>query len=809
MKSTKLNTGNVQLCYHCGDRCKTGNTRIEDKYFCCDGCKTVYEILQQNELCNYYNIQEHPGFSLKDRISSNRFEFLDDKKLADSLLSFKSDSLHISQFYVPKIHCSSCIWLLENMHRLNQGVISSQVDFIKKEVVVHFNPEKIKMREVAVLMSKIGYEPEFNMQQAGGSKQITYNRRLLYKIGVAGFCFGNVMLLSFPEYLSNESGIAEKEFVKLFGILNISLAMPVLFYSASDYFINSFISLKQKYFTIDIPIALGLAAIAARSLYDILSGTGPGYFDSLTGLVFFMMIGKYLQDATYNTLSFDRTYKSYFPFSVRIKKGDKNELRKVSEIRVGDKLVLNANEIVPCDSYLLSEKAFIDYSFVTGESEPVEIHCGEIIYAGGRLKGKSIDIESCKPVSQSYLTQLWNNEAFTKPQEEQGYSRLANNISKYFTVVILLIASVALVYWYAVGEVRTATHAFTSVLIIACPCALAITVPFVWGNLMRLLGTDGFYAKHSKVMEAISVCNTIVLDKTGTLTINEPEVVDFIGEVLSNEDIILISTASKQSIHPLSRAIYNQYADAAIGRIDSIQELAGKGIEAIINHQQVIIGSASYIFNADEQTVSDHQTQVHVSIDGSYRGYFILEQQVRQAADDVLPQLNKRYNVFILSGDKNGTGKAFEPYVKSENILLNQTPQSKLNFIKKLQTENHKVIMVGDGLNDAGSLKQANVGIAITDDLLQFTPGSDIIMSASTLSKFDRVLSYAQFGRKLIYGIFTYSLIYNIIGMYFAVQGLLSPLIAAILMPISSLSVIAFSYIGSWMKAKLMLRERI
>lgn len=806
MKKNQSGTSTKLTCYHCGETCPTGNMKIDDKFFCCEGCKTVYEILQESELCNYYNIQQHPGFSQKDKIYGNRFEFLDDTRLSASLLSFKSEQLNIVQFYVPKIHCSSCIWLLENMQRLHAGIISSQVDFIRKEVNVHYHPGKISLREIAVLMSKIGYEPEFNMQQTGAAKQITYNRKLLYKIGVAGFCFGNVMLLSFPEYLSSGSGIDEKEFVTLFGILNISLSLPVLFYSASDYFINSYKSLKQKYFTIDIPIALGLAAIALRSLYDIISGSGPGYFDSLTGLVFFMMIGKYLQDATYHTLSFDRTYKSYFPFSVRIKKGRQTELKKVAEIRSGDKLIIHANEIIPCDAYLLSDNAHIDYSFVTGESEPVELKCGEMIYAGGRLKGKSAEIEASKAVSQSYLTQLWNNEAFTKAQEEQGYSKLANTISKYFTVVILLIASFSLIYWYALGEIRTATHAFTSVLIIACPCALAITVPFVWGNIMRLLSEDGFYAKHSKVMEALSVCDTIVLDKTGTLTINQPRIQDYKGKELHNDDLVLISSAAKQSIHPLSRALYQEYADAATGDVQEYEEIAGRGIRAVINHKEVLIGSAAFLFNSDEQHVNEGNTQVHIQIGGDYKGYFILEQHLRPSVDYLLPALKRNYDIYILSGDKEHTAKAFESFVKPENIHLNQTPQSKLNFIKSLQDKQHKVIMVGDGLNDAGSLKQADVGIAMTDDLLQFTPGSDIIMNASTLSRFNKILDYAHFGRKLIYAIFTYSLLYNIIGMYFAVQGQLSPLIAAILMPISSLSVIGLSYIGTWLKAQWSVR---
>jgi Cu+-exporting ATPase len=318
---------------------------------------------------------------------------------------------------------------------------------------------------------------------------------------------------------------------------------------------------------------------------------------------------------------------------------------------------------------------------------------------------------------------------------------------------------------------------------------------------MRLLSADGFYAKHSKVLETLSVCDTIVLDKTGTLTINQPRIQSFVGKPLSNEEIILISTATKQSIHPLSRAIYNEFADAAIGEVQAFEEIAGKGIQASINQKEILLGSASFIFNTDSGNETNGQTQVHLNIDGDYKGYFILEQHLRPAIPFLLPALKHKYHIYILSGDKLNTAAAFENFIHPDHIYLNQTPESKLNFIKDLQAKHHKVIMVGDGLNDAGSLKQADVGIAMTDDLLQFTPGSDIIMNAATLSRFNKILEYVRFGRKLIYGIFTYSLLYNIIGMFFAVQGQLSPLIAAILMPISSLSVIGISYVGSWMKA--------
>lgn len=792
-------------CFHCGDPC-VSIIRSDDKVFCCDGCKAVYEILNSNELCDYYTLTNHPGFTAKEKNAKARFDFLDQPDIADKLLTFKSDALNVVQFYVPKIHCASCIWLLENLQKLVDGVIDSRVDFGNKEVTVQFDPSKTHLRAVAEMMDRIGYEPEFNLQMLEKKARSTYNRTILYKIGLVGFCFGNIMLLSFPEYLAGRGGI-DPLLSKAFNYLTIVLALPVLFYGASEYFANTWKALRSKQFTIDMPIAIGLLAMTFRSLVNIIGETGPGYFDSLSGLVFFLLLGRYLQDATYFRLSFDRTFKSYFPLSVRVKRGDAFDAIPVSDVAKGDKLLLNPGELLPCDGYLLSTNASLDYSFVTGEAEPIHKNIGELVYAGGRLRSAQATMEVAKPVSQSYLTQLWNNQAFGK-QTHATYSDLANKLSKWFTYFILTASAGVWAYWhFVVGDASMAVFTFTTVLIVACPCALAMTVPFVWGNAMRRMSKSGFYCKHTSVLETLTKCDTVVFDKTGTLTLNAPRVIEYIGPQLTETDKLAIASLAAHSLHPMSRAVSRHFdVNTNLPEVNGLVEKPGLGVEGYVNGVLYRIGSEKFTNSNPvvKQSEDDEpRSIVFVQIDNQPVGRFELTTDLREGMRRLLAHLRHRdIDIHLLSGDTGGDAARFKHAFGNHRLHYHQSPESKLHFIKQLQDKGKTVMMVGDGLNDAGSLKQADVGIAVTDDVHVFTPASDVIIKGNQLRNLHKFISYSKFGQRLIVGIFWYSIMYNMVGLVLGAQGLFSPMIAAIIMPMSSLSVIGATYIGTWLKAK-------
>lgn len=785
-------------CFHCGDDCKDASISVDDKYFCCAGCKTVYEILNQNQLCTYYNFQQSPGISPKN-VSAKKYDYLDDLETIDKLIEFKDDKISKVTFYIPQMHCSSCIWLLENLYKLNPNIPHSSVNFMRKELSVKFLSNEISLKEIVILLANIGYEPQINLQSISREEIKKSNKSLYYKIGVAGFCFGNIMLLSFPEYLSLD--FSETFLRKFFGYLNLILSIPVFLFSASDYFISAYKGLRKKIINIDVPISLGIIVLFFRSAYEVVIMNSAGYFDSLAGLVFFLLIGKVLQEKTYEALNFERDYKAYFPLAVTIKQNEIEKSIPVSNLMIGNRILIRQNEIVPADSILINGDGLIDYSFVTGESHPVHKVSGEMVYAGGRQKGGAIELEVIKGVSQSYLTQLWNNDTFKK-EDESEFTNFSNAISKYFTIIILAIAFISAAAWYT-SNTSIAINVFTAVLIVACPCALALSTPFTLGNAMRILGRNKFYLKNSAVVEKMAKINTLVFDKTGTITESGKSDIIFSGIVLNSEQQKIIKSLVRNSTHPISKKLFDSLDILDFYPVTKYNEESGKGIEGIVYGHLVKIGSAEYVGANKSNFNNDNlKTKTYISIDNEVLGAFIVSNSYRQGIDFVIKELNKQFDLYLLSGDNPGEKENLLKIFNDEcQLYFNQSPEDKLNFIKKLQSENKKVMMIGDGLNDAGALSQSDVGISVTEDITNFTPACDAIIDSEKINLFPEYLKLSNASLKVIYLNFGISFIYNVVGLSFAVQGLLSPLIAAVLMPLSSISVVfvatfATNYLG-------------
>ena len=795
----KKKTNKKIICFHCGDLCREDHVVFEEKDFCCNGCKTVYEILKENDLCNYYDLENNPGITLKSRDFGDKYNYLDNSEIQEQVLDFKDGNTAKVNFYIPVIHCSSCIWLLENLYKLKEGIRYSRVNFTRKEVYIDFNPSEISLKEVVMTLTTIGYEPFISLEQEERKTRKSINRSLITKIGVAGFSFGNIMLLSFPEYFGFE-GIDDIMIQKFILWLNVLLSIPVVFYCSTDYFKSAFAGLKQKYINIDLPISLGIITLFLVSLFHVILDLGPGYFDSLSGLLFFLLIGRWVQNKTYEGLSFERDYRSYFPLAVNRIENGKEEAVPVKNLQKSDIIRVRNGEIIPSDSILVGEKANIDYSFVTGESEAVRKDKGDLVYAGGRQVGTSILLEVQKPVSQSYLTQLWNNEAFKK-EENSEFESLVNRISKYFTITVLFIALAGLSVWLAI-DMDKAWFVFTAVLIVACPCALSLSTPFTLGNTMNVFGRNHFYLKNTMVIEKLTHISHIVFDKTGTLTENYTGKIFYEGVSLDEKENAWVTGLAANSTHPISRKLIKEHQgilDLSLLKIRNYKEIKGKGIQGDVDGHQIKIGSL-LLMNGDVSVATPSSGKnmeggnVYVSIDGKIKGTFRLNNVYRKNISGLITKLADKYKFSVLSGDNEGELESLKKiFPLKTSMLFNQKPEDKLNYINTLQKNGEDVLMLGDGLNDAGALVKSNTGIAVTEDITSFTPASDAILDANRISDLDRFLQFSQTSRKIIYLSFIISFMYNIIGMGFAVFGKLTPIIAAILMPVSSISVVFFA----------------
>ncbi|MCG8795207.1 heavy metal translocating P-type ATPase [Tenacibaculum finnmarkense] len=777
-------------CFHCGNECDTKTITIKEKSFCCNGCKTVFEIFSENDLTCYYDFQNNPG-AIPEEIQG-KYDFLDNASITDKLLEFNDDNLHVVNLYIPHIHCSSCIWVLENVHKLQRNISSAQVDFPKKTVRITYNSEIISLKEIVLLLSSIGYEPYISLEDYEvGKKKV--DRSLIYKLGIAGFSFGNVMFLSFPEYFE-VTGFWLEQYKGIFRWLMFFFSLPVVFYAGQDYFISAYKGLRSKILNIDVPIALGIAVLFIRSSAEIIFDIGTGFFDSLTGLVFFLLLGKFFQQKTYNFLSFERDYKSYFPIAVtRISSEGKEENVQIYDVEKGDRLLIRNQELIPVDGILINGNAKIDYSFVTGEAVPVIKKSGDKLFAGGKQLSGVVEMEVLSSVSQSYLTQLWSNDVFKK-DKNSSFKTLTDRISQNFTVTVLIIAFISTAFWLYFDSSK-ALNVFTAVLIIACPCAIALAAPFTLGNMLRILGKKKFYLKNATVVEQLAAIDTVIFDKTGTLTTSKENQIEYKGSEVSSEEKVLLKSVLRASNHPLSRMLYG-FLSAEMLPVDSFKEYTGKGIEARCNGVDVKIGSSSFVNNTKEKLNLD--TSVHIGFDGIYKGKYVFKNAYRNGVKDLFSELNTNYNLAVVSGDNEGEKTYLETLLpKNTSFLFNQKPEDKLNYVENLQNKGQSVIMIGDGLNDAGALAQSNVGISLSENINVFSPACDAILDASKFNEIGNYIKASKKAIKIIKYSFILSLCYNLIGLYFATTGQLKPVIAAILMPLSSISIVLFTTIAT------------
>ena len=779
-----------ETCFHCGDVCRNQSVFYDEKNFCCTGCKTVYDILSSHDLSGYYDLQQAPGSSPKS--TSGKFDYLENKDILEELLDFQDTELQIVSLYIPNIHCSSCIWILENLHRLRPEILSTQVDFPKKNIQITYKTAGFGLKNVVQLLTSIGYEPYISLDDFDKPKK-TLDRSLIYKLGVAGFAFGNVMFLSFPEYFEISEFWLDR-YKYIFRGLMFAFSLPVVFYAARDYFVSAIKGLRTNTLNIDIPIALGILVLFIRSTVDVLFNYGSGFFDSLTGLVFFLLLGKFFQQKTYSFLSFERDYKSYFPVAVtRLRENKSGLLHEdaipVYEIKAGDRLLIHHAELLPVDCLLISGEASLDYSFVTGESSEVQKTSGDKLYAGGKQCSGAVEVEALKTVTESKLIQLWGKSVFTETKSAT-FTTLTNKISKWFTLGILSIAILSGIVWAFIDPDKAA-NVFTAVLIIACPCALALAAPFALGNILRIFGKHKFYLKDTEVIEKMAQINMLVFDKTGTLTTTQANEITYAGEPLNLTENTLLKNALRASSHPLSRGLYAILADYDIQTPDFYEEFTGQGISCAQAGQTLKIGSTNF---TQALTLNDKpETAIHINSNRRYKGRFIFKNSYRKGVSRLLQQLETNYELAIISGDNEGEEKILNELLPSgSKILFNQNPEDKLAFITGEQFHGKKVMMIGDGLNDAGALAQSDVGVAISENVNVFSPACDAILDASRFQDIAAFLAVAKRGVSIVKSSFVLSLCYNCVGLFFAVTGQLSPLIAAILMPLSSISIVLY-----------------
>ena len=783
-----------EFCYHCGAECGKRPIVFDEKPFCCSGCKTVYSILSENGMTSYYQLNSAPG--KRPEASDSKYAFLDNEIIAKELISFQEGRLTGMHTFMPNMHCSSCIWLLENLHKLEPGVKSSQVNFSKREAYIVFEHDTISIRRMAEFLDALGYPPVIG-KQAETSKKII-NKRFIMQLGVAFFCFGNIMLFSFPEYFTVDE--TYNEFRNFFAYLIFAFSIPILLFSARDYLISAYKALRTKVLNLDVPISLGILVLYAKSTADIFMGEGPGYMDSFAGFILFLLLGKWFQHRTHDAMSFERDYKSYFPLAVKRINGGKEEIVQIENIIPDDKLLIHNGEILPADAILHSDLAQVDYSFVTGESDLISKKKGDLLYAGGKLSGRAVEVLVKSAVKRSYLTSLWNNQVFEK--EKSGLSKIQDTLSRYFLIGLLIVTSIIGGFWLYY-DASMFIPVVTAVLIVACPCALSISYPFTFGMIMRSIGRNGLYLKNTRVIEELDEITDIAFDKTGTLTTGSSKDVNYGGEELTLQQIQFLDAATKSSTHPMSvniRAFLQDNFDIPEALTLQFEEQQGLGLVVSDGTNELKLGSYRFL-GVDK---IDDETSSFVSWNGVVLGRFFVKQHFRKGIENLVKDLqNHGYRLHVITGDNERSREDLEQIFQVRAVLnFHQSPKDKLEYIEKLQNSGAKVLMFGDGLNDAGALQQSNVGISVSDNVYQFSPACDGILDSGHFKDIPRIMTLSKYGKKALRVNFIFSLLYNVVGLSIAASGLMSPIVAAILMPLSSVTVAILSFTQINFKSK-------
>ena len=529
-------------------------------------------------------------------------------------------------------------------------------------------------------------------------------------------------------------------------------------------------------------------------MYEIIGGIGFGYLDSLAGLIFFLLVGKWYQNKVYGKITFERSLHDFLPMSVRKVNAEGVNWVRVTDLEPGDTVSVKHGEVIPVNGILHDGEGLVDYSFVTGESQPEKVTVGDAIFIGGKQTSGGIEVTIQEKQDIDKIWSAWK----TPKENEATSSNWIEKVSTYFTPFVLVVAILSLAYWMYFDPSK-ALFVFSAVLIVACPCALALSSPFTFGSIVRALGKNALFMKSSDRIETLSEVDHIVFDKTGTLTISDEVSINTAVYHLDHKEEAYIRSVTSQSNHPLSQRIAEYLQHAAYITPESYKEIEGKGIEAMVNGYHIRIGSELFI----TRRAKKQETAVYVEINGKIKAQFVFGNLYREGLGQLFHALGKEYKISVLSGDNDGELAGLRKLYPDFNVLsFNNSPVHKKEFIDECHANGDTTLMIGDGLNDQVALNQSDIGLAVADNINGFYPSSDGILVADAFDKLPRLLSLSRYSRRVLKSSLAFSVFYNLIGIAFAVAGSLTPIVAAILMPLSSITVVGLVTALVSLKAK-------
>lgn len=769
----------------------------EEKYFCCKGCQGVYHLIHSEKLDSFYEKlgdnelsppKEENSYNTKFDLDSFKQKYIKEK-----------NGLHEVSLIIEGIHCSACVWLNEKVLRKADGVIEANINYTNNKAKIIFDPSLIKLSEIIEKIYSIGYsaypyDPKIGEERANKARTDFYIRMAF---GI--FATMNVMWIAVAQYAGYFSGM--KADVK--NILNIAeflLATPTLFFSGWAFFKGAYFGLKNRFINMDLLVATGATLAYLYSIYAMITMIGETYFDSVTMIITFVLVGKFLE-----TLSKKRavdtldTINSQLPTEVLIIKDDEKVFVALEEVNVGDIIEVKAGDKVVIDGDIIEGEASFDEASLTGEATPIYKKSGDKILSGNINLDGVVRYKATKDFSHSTLhtiISLLEESLNKKPNIEQ----LANELSKYFSIVILTIASLTFGGWYFLAE-ASFEHSFiimVSVIIIACPCALALATPVATLIGLHVANSKGVLFKEAKFLETMAKANILAVDKTGTITEGKPQVTEFKEFQLFNINILFSLVATSK--HPISKGVksyieksYDNLKEISLSEIKAIQ---AKGVKANYKELKVIGGSREFLIENGvkiEDTIQD-KTMFYFAINGNLVALFELFDKPKDDAKEAIETIkSKGIEVVMLTGDNEKVAKAIANEVGIEKVYSKLLPEDKAKIIDEFHSNSKVVVMAGDGINDSIALSRADIAIAMQSGADVAIDVSDVVLLSSSLTSLKNAFLISKRTYSFVKQNLAISLIYNSITIPLAVSGFIIPLIAAASMSFSSLIVVGNS----------------
>lgn len=791
-------------CDHCKLPVPAGLIEPDSDYqFCCNGCKSVWNILHSSGLDNYYTVRDAIN-PIAQRVTSTQgsYEELDDPAFQESCVEYLPGGYAQTELLLEGMHCAACVWLIERLPTVQEGVIESRANIRRRTTIVRYQPDKVKLSDVARALDRLGYAAHPARGAAAREARVKEDRKFLIRVGVAGAIAGNVMLLAIALHGGALEGMADT-WKTTFRWYSMGLGVLSLLWPGRVFFIGALAALRTRVAHLDIPIALALAVGGLWGSYNTIMGTGEIYFDSLSILVFFLLVGRWIQHRQQrNASDHVELMLTLTPTSALKVNDDDSTARVPIEAIELDMLVeVQAGTSIPADGIIETGETNLDTSFISGESRPIPARIGDPVVAGATNLNSPIRIRVTAVGDSTRVGKLMHLVS-TASADKAPIVQFADRIAARFVLIVIALSMITLIYWTQVAGFATGIEYATALLIVTCPCALGLATPMAMSIAMGRAAKAGILIKSAAAIESMSKPGLMILDKTGTITQSKTTIVQ------SGCDAQLLQLAAAveaHSNHPIARAISDAADESTQLQATDINQTVGSGISATVNNQIITIGSPIFINTLsplDHKAKSDIDTMIAnsltpVVIHSTDLGLGVLGigDPIREdAADSIRALQDSNWNLSLCSGDHPQIVAAIAKEIGITDASGSVSPEAKAQHVRDLRsTTDRRVIMVGDGVNDAAALAIADVGIAVHGGAEASLEASDIYLTKQGVAPLVALASLSAHTMRTIHMSLIFSVCYNAIAAILAMTGTINALIAAVIMPISSLTVVAMS----------------